>query len=593
MTGHPPDPPVIRSALARSLRRSLVYLTAAVLGGSGLLLVLLVAEAANPPWAYLLFSAASWIWLLAGVLAWWRRPSNGLGALLVLGGLAMVLGEASSSVIPAVAAVGAVFATAPLAVTVHLLHAFPAGRIRGRASRITVAAGYVVVLVLQFPLYAFNAGAAGLPVFVADRPDLLVAGTRIQEIAGASVMVATAVILAVRLHRSLPYQRRVLVPLFGYGTLAVLYIPLSSSVLAPWLNLDPVFLAASQIVVIAAIPIAFALAVLRGGFARTGELAELATWLGAPGHRSDLSTALASVLGDRSLELVFWVPERGRYVDAAGRPVTLPDPAGPRPSSPRAWVPIELSGQPIGAIVYDAELNADPELVSAAGRVVALGVDRERLTAALRTSEQSLRRSRERLVETADRERKRIAQDLHDGIQVQLVLLAMQAQQLAIGLGPDDPTRGQAVDLRRGIDAAAAELRALVHAVMPASLVERGLASATEDLVDRVPLRTSLQIAGLGALPDPVQSTAYFVVAEAVTNVVKHADATRVAVRLLGVDGTLDVEIADDGRGGASADKGTGIRGLVDRVDVLGGTFELTSPPGGGTVLRVRLPASG
>lgn len=582
-----PEPVTIRSALARSLRRSLLILAAAVLGGSALLLVALITERSNPLWAYLLFSAASWIWLLAGVLAWWRRPSNGIGALLVLGCLTLVLGEASSSIIPAVAAVGAVFATAPLAVTVHLLHAFPSGRIRGRASRISVVAGYLVVFVLQFPLYAFDAADAALPVFVADRPDLLAAGRAIQQVAGAAVMIATAVILGGRLRRALPYQRRVLIPLFGYGTFAVLYIPLSSAVLRPWLDLDPVFLATSQIVVVAAIPVAFALAVLRGGFARTGELEELATWLGAPGERSDLSIGLASVLGDGSLELVFWVPEEGRYVDAAGGPAEPPGPGEPRSS-----VPIELSGQPIGAIVYDAELIADPELVAAAGRVVALGVDRERLTAALRTSEQSLRRSRERLVETADRERKRIAQDLHDGIQVQLVLLAMRAQQLAIGLDPADPVRGQAVDLRRGIDTAAAELRALVHAVMPASLVERGLASATEDLVDRVPLRTGLHISGLGTLPDPVQSTAYFVVAEAVANVVKHAEASRVTVRLAGADGTLSVEVADDGRGGAAVEKGTGIRGLVDRIDVLGGTFELISPPGAGTTLRVQLPTS-
>ncbi len=577
----------VRSGLARSLRRSLLYLSAAVLGGSSLLLVVLITEQSNPTWAYLLYTAAGWIWVLAGVLAWWRRPSNGLGALLVLGGLAMTLGEAVSSTIPAVAAVGAVFATAPLAVTVHLLHAFPAGRIRGTASRVTVLGGYCVVLVLQFPLYAFDGAAAGLPVFIADRPELLAAGTRIQQIAGAAVMIATAVILAGRLRRALPYQRRVLIPLFGYGTFAVLYIPLSSAVLAPMLNLDPVFLAASQIVVVAAIPIAFALAVLRGGFARTGEIEELATWLGAPGERSDLSVALASVLGDRSLEVVFWMPDHRRFVDSAGRPVVLPE-----PGSLRSSVPIELSGQPIGAIVYDSELIADPELVSTAGRVVALGVDRERLIAALRTSQQSLRRSRERLVQTADRERKRIAQDLHDGIQVQLVLLAMQAQQLAIGLDPAAPTRGQAVDLRRGIDSAAAELRALVHAVMPSSLVERGLAAATEDLVDRLPLRTSLHIAGVSSLPDPVQSTAYFVVAEAVANVVKHADATKVAVRLVGTDEALDVEVTDDGRGGASVDKGTGISGLVDRVDVLGGTFELTSPPSGGTTLRARLPIS-
>ena len=113
----------------------------------------------------------------------------------------------------------------------------------------------------------------------------------------------------------------------------------------------------------------------------------------------------------------------------------------PESGSHRSSVPVELSGEPIGAIIYDSELIADPELVRTAGNVVALGVDRERLTAALRVTEQSLRRSRERIVETADRERRRIAQDLHDGLQVQLVLLALEAQQLANELGTSDATR--------------------------------------------------------------------------------------------------------------------------------------------------------
>lgn len=583
-----PELAVNRSDLGRSLRRALIYLAAALLCGSALLLAGLIDEQTAPAWGFVVWCAACWIWFLAGIFAWWRRPSNGLGALLVLGGMALALGEANSSLIVPVAAVGVVFATTPLAVTVHLLHAFPSGRIRGRASRITVVAGYVVTIVMQFPLYAFNEAASGLPVFIADRPELVTIGGVVQEIAGASVMVATTVILAARLRAAKSSQRRVLIPLFGYGMFAVLYIPISSSLLMPLLNMDPLFLAASQIVVVALIPIAFGLAVFRGGFARTGELYELATWLGAPGdHRSDLSSALASVLGDTSLELVFWVPERGGYVDSAGDQVLLPD-----PGTLRSSVAVELSGERIGAVIYDSDLIADPELVRTAGRLVALGVDRERLTAALRVTEQSLRRSRERIIETADRERRRIAQDLHDGLQVQLVLLALESQQLANELDSTSATRVRATDLRRGIDAAAADLRTLVHAVMPSSLVERGLAMATEDLMDRLPLPSSLQMNGIGSLPRPVESTAYFVVAEAVANVVKHAGASKVAVRLEETAGTLNIEVVDNGVGGASIDRGTGIRGLLDRADVLGGNLHLRSPIGQGTNLLVRLPIS-
>ncbi|MEP6562684.1 MAG: histidine kinase [Nakamurella sp.] len=583
-----PEPAVHRSALARSLRRALVCLGVALLLGSALLLTVVIDQDPSVAWGFVIYTASCWIWALAGIFAWWRRPSNGLGALLVLGGIALNLGEANNSAIVVVSAVGTVFATAILAVMVHLLHAFPSGRIRGRASRFTVAGGYIVAIGLQFPLYAFNAAAAPLPVFVADRPDLVSIGGQIQELCGAAVMVATTVILAGRLRRAKPYQRRVLIPLFGYGMFAVLWIPISSALLPIWFEVDPLLLALSQIVVVALVPLAFVLAVFRGGFARTGELEELATWLGAPGdHRPDLSSAIASVLGDPSLELVFWVPERRRYVNSAGDQVPLPE-----PGTQRSSVPIQLSGDPIGAIIYDSELIADPELVRTAGRVVALGVDRERLTAALRVTEQSLRRSRERIIETADQERRRIAQDLHDGLQVQLVLLALEAQQLANQLDSSVATRVSATQLRRGIDGAAAELRTLVHAVMPSSLVERGLAMATEDLVDRLAVPTSLQIGTIGSLSRPVESTAYFVVAEAVANVVKHAGASKVAVRLEETAGVLVIEVIDNGVGGASMNRGNGIRGLLDRADVLGGSLQLTSPAGEGTNLLVKLPIS-
>ncbi|TKV60761.1 sensor histidine kinase [Nakamurella flava] len=574
------------SDLVRSLRRALLFLTLAVVSVSSLLFTNLVDS--GQPTSYMVFyTAVCWLWVVTGVFAWWRRPSNGMGALMVWGGITLNLAAASSSAAIPVATVGAVFATAPLSVMVHLLHAFPSGRVRGRASRLTVIAGYLVCFVLQIPLYAFDPAAAGLPWFVADRPDLLEIGTVVQALSGTAVMVATTVILAVRLRRAQPFQRRVLIPLFGYGLLAVLWIPLSANLLGRFFGMPFDVVILTQLVVIAGIPVAFAAAVFRGGFARTGELQELSTWLGSgDDQRSELGGALSSVLGDPSLELAFRVAGQQRWVDAAGTTVELPAES----RADRAWVGIELSGSTIAAIVYDADLIDDPELVRAAGRVVALGVDRERLTAALRVSEQSLRRSRERIVRTADQERRRIAQDLHDGLQVKLVLLALDAQQVANSLDIGSEPRDHATELRQRIDAAAAELRALVHAVMPSSLVERGLVAATEDLLDRLPIRSSLRLADIGPLPLAIQSTAYFVVAEAVANVIKHAGARRVSVDLTVRDGTLTVEIEDDGCGGAAIENGTGIRGLVDRADVLGGRLILVSTPGAGTLMTAVLP---
>lgn len=574
------------SDLVRSLRRALLFLTLVVVVLSSLLFTNLLDG--DQPVEYLVFyTAVCWLWVATGVFAWWRRPSNGMGALMVWGGITLNLAAASSSPSIPVVTVGAVFATAPLSVMVHLLHAFPSGRVRGRASRLTVIAGYFVCFVLQIPLYAFDVAAAGLPWFVADRPDLLGLGTVVQALAGTAVMVVTTVILAGRLRRAQRFQRRVLIPLFGYGVLAVLWIPLSANLLGRVFGLPFEIVILTQLVVIAGIPVAFAAAVFRGGFARTGELQELSSWLGSgDDQRSELGGALSSVLGDPSLELAFRVAGQQRWVDAEGSTVELP----PQSRTDRAWVGIDLSGTTIAAIVYDADLIDDPELVRAAGRVVALGVDRERLTAALRVSERSLRRSRERIVQTADQERRRIAQDLHDGLQVTLVLLALDAQQVANSLQVGTEPREHATELRQRIDAAAAELRALVHAVMPSTLVERGLVAATEDLLDRLPMRSSLHLHDVGPLPTAIQSSAYFVVAEAVANVVKHAQAGRVSVDLAVRDGVLTVQVQDDGRGGASIDNGTGIRGLVDRVDVLGGALELDSTPGGGTRITAVLP---
>ena len=156
--------------------------------------------------------------------------------------------------------------------------------------------------------------------------------------------------------------------------------------------------------------------------------------------------------------------------------------------------------------------------VRAAGQVLALAVEAERLTAQLRAGEAELRRSRARIVEASDAERRRVARNLHDGLQVQLVLLALDAQQLAKDPDATTAMSEAAAALRAGIDAAAAELRSFVHAVMPAGLIERGLAAAVEDLADRMPIRTRLHTHGLSAaesrLPAAVESTAYFVVAE-------------------------------------------------------------------------------
>lgn len=578
-----------RSPLVRSFRRSLLALAAA-----GVLLAVVLA--ALMPWnepgatVLVLLPIVFLVYVGTGLVAWGRRPSNAMGALIVGAGGAMYLGNLLNTDVRALETIGAVCSTLLLAAAVHLLHAFPSGRLRGRASVATVAAGYGTALLLQAPQYLFAPGGPAPWLVIADLPGLASAGAVVQRVAGAVVMLATAVLLARRWAGAGRRPRRVLGPVYVYGLLAVLFIPFSSALLEGLLHLPPTARGTLQFAVLGGIPIAFALGVLLGGFARTGEIEELGTWLGLPGvGRPDVGAALAATLGDPSLRVSYWVPERKVFVDAAGR--TVEDgPGTPQPPG-RDAVPIDVHGAPVGAITYDSALISDRELVRTAGRVVAIAVDRERLTAELRASHAELQRSRERLVNAIDSERRRIAQDLHDGIQMRLVLLGLEAQR--VGSAAADEVQARASALRGEIDGAATDLRQLVHNIMPAGLVEQGLWAAVEDLTDRMPIPTRLDLGPApvrGDLPRAVESTAYFVVAEALTNTVKHAAADSAAVRLALEGDVLRIEVHDDGVGTAAPNGGAGLRGLADRVDVLAGRLELVSEPGRGTHLRVELP---
>lgn len=157
-------------------------------------------------------------------------------------------------------------------------------------------------------------------------------------------------------------------------------------------GIDPVDRFVTQAVVLAVVPLAFALGVLVGGFARTGDVVELGAWLGSNRRRSDLDTVLADTLGDPLVELAFWRSAHDSYVDGSGRPIVLPD----APDDVRDHESIDLDGRHVGAIIYDPNVVADAEMVRAAGRVVAFAIDRERLVADLTASRDELRSSRAR-----------------------------------------------------------------------------------------------------------------------------------------------------------------------------------------------------
>jgi signal transduction histidine kinase len=293
---------------------------------------------------------------------------------------------------------------------------------------------------------------------------------------------------------------------------------------------------------------------------------------------------LAESIGDRSLTIAYWVPERSAFVDEHGYPVELPE-----RGSGRAWTAVENDGRRVAAIIHDEELDARPELVGAAAAGSVLALDNERLKAELRARVEDLRSSRARIVEASMEARRRLERDLHDGAQQHLVALSLELQLIKNRL-EDEGTRGLVDGALEHLATALEELRELARGIHPAILSDRGLPDALASLAARATVPVELDVE-LDERPVPaVEAAAYFVAAEALTNVAKYASARAATVRLRRSGDCIDVEVIDDGVGGADPDAGSGLRGLEDRVAALDGTLTVESPRGRGTRVHVRLP---
>lgn len=554
-----------------------------------------LAAGDGPVWMVLIGPASVAVFTATGIAAAWRRPNNHIGVIMLVGAVTVAIANLPSLNLPALTSVAVALATVILAVLVHLLLAFPSGRIGSTAGRRTVLAGYAVCLILQAPLYLFDPSASPAGVLaVADSPFTATIARWTQSAAGLAVMVSAAMLLAGGFRRADRRQRRVLGPLYLYGIVAVLAVPITASVIRPLFGVSDSVTSALQIAMITAVPVAIAYAMLSGGFARTGDVQELGAWLSIAGDsREALQAALARSLGDPSVRLAFWSDETGTFIDGQGRPVRVGERGG-------GAVDVEIADRRVAVIEYDASLIAEPALVAAAGRVVAVAIDRARIAAELRASHDDLRESRARIVHAADEERRRLAQDLHDGLQSQLVLLGIQAQALATLPDASRQIGDAATAVRVRIDGIAAELRGLVHALMPPALAADGLVAAVEDLLDRLPVPARLELTGgqdVALLAPPTQTAAYFVIAEGLTNAVKHAKATDIVVRMAISDCHLLLDVIDDGIGfdrgaAASAPMGMGLRSVADRVTALGGRFAIDSPAGTGTHLAAELPCA-
>jgi signal transduction histidine kinase len=525
---------------------------------------------------------------------WALRPDSRVGPLLLMWPLAALvddlwIGYPDSRLAVSLAPLASAL-TAP--VFAHLMLSYPTGRLGSPGVRAFVALVYVVSIVQAVPyLLFFDYGACtwcqqtvnaygfrgdplwfsfvdwnrwlgavllGLTVcFVA-----LVARKLLRSPRGAwrtmSLLIAAAIIGAVT---------------FGTRQLALVMAEYG------WLTtLDRV-----EIVVSLAVPLALAAGVLATRRAR-GTVGDLAVELEhvEPGGVRD---ALSRALGDPSLELALWLPERQGWVDEGGHAVDLPD------VPERSVTFVGESDRRVAAIVHDPALADQRGLITAAGSVARLALENERLQAELRAQLAELRASRARIVHATDAERRRLERDLHDGVQQRLLGLSLVLQLLR----PRVDEGGEAVELlgdaERELQAAVRDLREFARGIHPAILSDQGLAAAARTLAVRSPIPVDIH-AVEERLPAAVESAAYFTIAEGLANIAKYSRASHAWVTVERRNGKAIVEVGDDGVGGADVRGGSGLRGLGDRVAALDGSLRLDSPPGRGTRIVAEIPCA-
>jgi signal transduction histidine kinase len=302
---------------------------------------------------------------------------------------------------------------------------------------------------------------------------------------------------------------------------------------------------------------------------------------------SEVESALARAVGDPSLSVALWLPERERYVDGAGEPVELP-----APGTGRAVTYLRGDRGRLAAIIHDPAADEEPGLIGAAAAAARLALENARLQAEVRAQLAEVQRSRARIVEAADAERRRVERDLHDGAQQRLVALALSLRIAERKLGiADNPAVEQVLNNTVAeLQLAVRELRELARGVYPVVLAEDGLASALESVAARTPLDVTVSGVPEERLQPEVEAAAYFVACEALANAVKHASASSVVISVEHHDSVLRIAISDDGAGGARASAGSGLAGLVDRVEAHGGRLDIESPQGHGTTIAAEIP---
>jgi signal transduction histidine kinase len=527
--------------------------------------------------------------MATGLWVWAWRPQTHLGPLIFWW---PALSVAADLVVPyptdrLVATIGlALYVIGPI-VYVHMTLSYPNGRMEGRLAWVLIFVLSYAAQVVQNLYNLLFYDARGCPVCAPAERSYLYVGTppfslewwnRGWAIEILAIVPIVLYLVWAKLLRSAPGARRTFLPLALGLTVGVVVTFIVEYLIAVG-NEEAIGANTSLFWTLHAGSLAGALAALVGLVATRrarGPMGNLVVELGraGPGH---VRGALARAIGDPSLQLALWLPEQEAWVDEEGGEVTLP--TGPE----RA---VTYIGDDLAVIVHDPVFLDQPALLEAAGSAARFALENERLQAELRAQLAELRESRSRIVRAGDEERRRLERDLHDGAQQRLLGIGM-ALQLLRAQGHDEALLDET---ESEVKAALAELRELARGIHPAVLTDQGLAAAVRTLAERSPVPVDVE-ADDERLPGEVETAVYFIVAEALANVAKHAQASKARVHVKRLNGEVIVDVSDDGVGGADP-AGNGLRGLADRAGALDGRLSLESLPGAGTRLHVEIPCA-
>jgi signal transduction histidine kinase len=533
---------------------------------------------------------AALTYVIVGGIAWLRRPANRTGMLMTIAGIGWCVGDLIYVPSPQLQAVGYLLNIAWFGVLGHLVVAFPSGRLDTGLDKTVVALAYIVAVCgNMFPEILFAApGTTDVFALHHDAVQHDVVQTA-QETVNVIVSAVVVGVLALHYREGTLPARRALAPAFwasGPMLLAVVLLSIPALITsAPWLQS---VLPIATPIALASLPVTFVIGLLRSRLS-IAAIGHLVVELGASPPADELRDALSRALHDPSLTVAYRVPRRQGWFDSDGHPTTLP--AAP---SSRTFTLLERHGEPVAALVHDRSLEHDPTLVAGVAAAASLAIENERLQAAVGAPRAQVRASRARLVTVADQERRRLERDLHDGAQQRLIALSMSLGRIAeqLDTGRHDGAREAVRSAEEQLRAALVELRQLAAGIRPAILTDAGLGAALEALAEQAPVPVTVRADINGRLPDTVESAAYFAVCEALTNVAKHGDAASATVDARVSAGRLIIVVADDGVGGVIMARGSGLRGLADRIGALDGTIDVESPDGGGTRVRVELPCA-